>query len=325
MNKFTWTYKKHNLEEINKISQDFSVPKSIASIMSLKSITDTRKSKSFFYNNLNLLHDPLMMLDMDKAINRILKAKDNNELILIIGDYDADGTTAASILYLYFKSINVDIEYYIPNRQTEGYGVSLTAIDYANKIGATLIITCDCGITAIEPVEYALKYGIDTIITDHHKQKDKLPKAVAILNPNRVDCQYPFKGLCGAGVAFKLCSGINNQLGYDLELVLKYTDLVAIATTADVVPVIDENRLIVKKGLQHIIDGTNVGIRALLKVSKLDINSITIGKLGYWFIPKINAAGRLGDATTLQRIPPWRTAACIPTCCCLCSDSLPPR
>jgi len=302
MNKFTWTYKQHNSEEINKISQDFSVPKSIASIMSLKSITDSSKSKSFFYNNLNLLHDPLMMLDMNKAINRILKAKDNNELILIIGDYDADGTTAASILYLYFKSINIDVEYYIPNRQTEGYGVSLTAIDYANKIGATLVVTCDCGITAIEPVEYAIKYGIDTIITDHHKQKDKLPKAVAILNPNRSACQYPFKGLCGAGVAFKLCSGINNELGYDLELVLKYTDLVAIATTADVVPIIDENRLIVKKGLQNIIDGTNVGIRALLKVSKLDINSITIGKLGYWFIPKINAAGRLGDASRAVKL-----------------------
>ena len=296
MTNFVWKYKKHDDLEIDKISKDFSVPKSIATIMSLKAITNKAESRSFFYNNLDLLHSPLLMLDMEKAIQRVLTAKNNNELILIIGDYDADGTTAASILYLYLKSINIDVEYYIPNRQTEGYGVSINSIDYGHKIGAKLIITCDCGITAIEQVEYAKKYDIDTIITDHHKQKDALPKAFAILNPNRYDCTYPFKGLCGAGVAFKLCTGINNALKHKLEDVLKYTDLVAIATTADVVPIIDENRLIVKEGLKNIIKGNNKGIRALLKVSKLDVNSINVGKLGYWFIPKINAAGRLGDA-----------------------------
>ncbi len=302
MNNFIWKYKKHNNTEIDKISNDFSVPTSIATIMSLKNITNKDESKSFFYTDFNLLHNPLLMLDMDKAINRILDSKNNNDLILIIGDYDADGTTAASILYLYFKSINLDVEYYIPNRQTEGYGVSIKAIDYAHKIGAKLIITCDCGITAIEQIEYAKKYNIDTIITDHHKQKDKLPKAFAILNPNRHDCDYPFKGLCGAGVAFKLCVGVNNALNNKLENILQYTDLVAIATTADVVPIIDENRLLVKEGLKHIIKGTNKGIRALLQVSKLDVNSINVGKLGYWFIPKINAAGRLGDAARAVKL-----------------------
>ena len=212
MTNFVWKYKKHDDLEIDKISKDFSVPKSIATIMSLKAITNKAESRSFFYNNLDLLHNPLLMLDMEKAIQRVLTAKNNNELILIIGDYDADGTPAASILYLYLKSINIDVEYYIPNRQTEGYGVSINSIDYGHKIGAKLIITCDCGITAIEQVEYAKKYDIDTIITDHHKQKDALPKAFAILNPNRYDCTYPFKGLCGAGVAFKLCIGINNTL-----------------------------------------------------------------------------------------------------------------
>ena len=302
MNNFIWKYKNRNTEEISKISKDFSVPKSIATIMSLKSITNKNQSKSFFYSDLNFLHNPLLMLDMDKAIERVLVSKSNNELILIIGDYDADGTTAASILYLYFKSINIDVEYYIPNRQTEGYGVSVNSIDYAHKIGAQLIITCDCGITAIEQIEYAKQYNIDTIITDHHKQKDTLPQALAILNPNRNDCKYPFKGLCGAGVAFKLCLGINNELGNNLEDVLKYTDLVAIATTADVVPIIDENRLIVKEGLKNIIEGNNTGIRALLKVSKLDAHSINVGKLGYWFIPKINAAGRLGDAARAVKL-----------------------
>jgi len=302
MSNFIWKYKQHNQKEIDHISEEFDIPTSIATIMSLKSITNRDQSRSFFYNDINLLHDPLLMLDMDKAINRVITAKSNKQLILIIGDYDADGTTGASILYLYFKSINIDVEYYIPNRQTEGYGVSVNAINYANKIGAHLIITCDCGITAVDQVEYAKQYNIDTIITDHHKQKDILPRAFAILNPNRHDCTYPFKGLCGAGVAFKLCMGINHELGHDIEDVMQYSDLVAIATTADVVPIIDENRLIVKEGLKNIIAGRNRGIKALMKVSKLDFNSITVGKLGYWFIPKINAAGRLGDAARAVKL-----------------------
>ena len=302
MTNFIWKYKNHNSEEINKISKDFAVSNSIATIMHLKSITNKNESRSFFYSDLKFLHNPLLMLDMDKAIGRVLHSKNNNELILIIGDYDADGTTAASVLYLYFKSINIDVEYYIPNRQTEGYGVSINSIEYAHKIGAKLIITCDCGITAIEQIDYAKQYNIDTIITDHHKQKDELPKAFAILNPNREDCNYPFKGLCGAGVAFKLCLGVNNALENDIQDVLQYTDLVAIATTADVVPIIDENRLIVKEGLKNIIQGRNKGIRALLRVSKLDTNSINVGKLGYWFIPKINAAGRLGDAARAVKL-----------------------
>ena len=296
MNQFIWKYKEYNQNEITHISQEFSVPNSIATIMSLKSINDKIKSRNFFYTNFDSMHDPFLMLDMDKAVHRLSKARDEKELILIIGDYDADGTTATSILYLYFQSISLDVEYYIPNRQTEGYGISKKAIEYAHKIGAKLIITCDCGITAVDEIKYAKDYKIDTIITDHHKQKDSLPKAYAILNPNRRDCTYPFKGLCGAGVAFKLCLALNKTLDFELDNVMKYTDLVAIATTADVVPVIDENRLIVKEGLKYIINQNNIGINALLKVSKLDINSITVGKLGYWFIPKINAAGRLGDA-----------------------------
>jgi len=302
MNNFIWKYKIHNSKEISKISKACNKPMSIATIMHLKSITNKNEYKSFVDSDLKSLHNPLLMLDMDKAIDRVLDSKNNNDLIMIIGDYDADGTTAVSILYLYFKSINIDVEYYIPNRQTEGYGISINAIDYAHKIGAKLIITCDCGITAIEQIEYAKQYNIDTIITDHHKQKVNLPKALAILNPNREDCNYPFKGLCGAGVAFKLCLGINNQLGNDIKDVLKYTDLVAIAAIADVVPIVDENRLIVKEGLKNIIKEKNKGIRALMRLSKLDTNSINVTKLGYGFIPKINAAGRLGDAARAVKL-----------------------
>ena len=296
MNNFVWKYKQHDLLDIKKISEQFSVPKSIASIMSLKKINTKENSRSFFYNDIDKLYNPLLMKDMQIAIDRIIACKNRSELILIIGDYDTDGTTAASILFLYLKNIDIDIEYYIPSREKEGYGVSLLAIEYAIKIGAKTIITCDCGITAFESIEYANKNQIDVIITDHHQPKDELPKALSILNPHQINCQYPFKDLCGAGVAFKLCMAINKQLGYPLENILQYSDLVAIATTADVMPVIDENRLLVKEGLKRIIQGDNKGIKALIQTSKLDSNSLTVGKLSYWFIPKINAAGRLGDA-----------------------------
>ena len=296
MNNFLWKYKKHDLSDINKISDIFSVPNSIASIMSLKKINNKERAHLFFYNNFNNLHNPFLMKDMQISIDRIIQAKTKEELILIIGDYDTDGTTGASILFLYLKSIGIDVEYYIPSREKEGYGVSLLAIDYAVKIGAKIIITCDCGITAFEPVDYANQYNIDVIITDHHKPKDTLPKALSILNPHQSNCKYPFKGLCGAGVAFKLCIAINQTLGHELENVLQYSDLVSIATTADVMPVIDENRFIVKEGIKRIIQGNNKGIKSLINTSNLDTNTLTVGKLSYWFIPKINAAGRLGDA-----------------------------
>jgi len=296
MTNFIWKYTKTDIQDIERISKEFSVPESIATIMSLKNINNKKTSRSFFYNDLNKLHDPLLMKDMEKAINRIIQAQKNQEIILIIGDYDTDGTSAAAVLQLYLKSINIDTYYYIPNRQTEGYGISKLAIDYAIQIGAHLLISCDCGITAIDEIDYANTKDLDFIITDHHKQKDILPNAYAILNPNQHDCDYPFKGLCGAGVAFKLCLGINNKLNQNSEKVFQYLDLVAVATTADVMPVIDENRLIVKEGINKILTGNNKGINALLNISKLDKHSLTVGKLSYWFIPKINAAGRLGDA-----------------------------
>tara|TARA_B100002052_G_scaffold297052_1_gene326842 strand:- start:22954 stop:24660 length:1707 start_codon:yes stop_codon:yes gene_type:complete len=302
MHNYLWKYKEINKDDVANISSEFSVSKSIASIMSLKSINNKQKSKDFFYEDINTMHNPLLMKDMDIAVSRLIKARENKELILIIGDYDADGTSATSLLYLYFKSVEIDVEYYIPNRQTEGYGVSKNAINFGTKIGAKLIITCDCGITAIEEVEYAKKYNLDVIITDHHKQAKVLPNAYAILNPNQNECNYPFKGLCGAGVAFKLCFEINKQLDFDINHVMKYTDLVSIATTADVVPIINENRLIVKNGLRYIKEGNNLGIKALLKVSKLDAQTINVGKLGFWFIPKINAAGRIGDAARAVKL-----------------------
>ena len=302
MHNFIWKYKSCDSDDINKISDEFNVPKSIATIMSLKNINSKQISRSFFYSDLNNLHSPLLMKDMDKAIDRLIMAKDRNQVILIIGDYDTDGTSAASLLHLYFKSLQIDNYYYIPHRQKEGYGISKKAIDYGIQIGAELIISCDCGITAIEQIDYANSKQIDFIITDHHKQKKTLPNAYAILNPNQHDCDYPFKGLCGAGVALKFCIGINNRLGNNIDEVFQYLDLVAIATTADVMPVLDENRVIISEGMKKILSGKNKGIKSLINVSNLNNPGLTVGKLAYWFIPKINAAGRLGDAARAVKL-----------------------
>ncbi len=302
MSNFIWKYKQLDMDDINRISDEFKLPTSIATIMSIKKINTKELSRSFFYNDLNNLHDPMLMKDMDKAINRVIQAQESNQVILIIGDYDTDGTAAAAILYLYLKSLNIDSYYYIPHREKEGYGISKNAIDYGIKIGAHLIISCDCGITAIDQINYANQNQLDFIITDHHKQKDQLPDAYAILNPNQHDCNYPFKGLCGAGVAFKLCVGLNTRLDGNIDNVFKYLDLVAIATTADIMPVLDENRIIISEGMKRILNGSNKGIKSLMNVSNLNNPGLTVGKLGYWFIPKINAAGRLGDASRAVKL-----------------------
>jgi len=302
MTQFIWKYKQTDPEDIKQISQVFNLPASIATIMSLKKINSKKLSRSFFYNDLENMHSPFLMKDMNKAIERVLLAKNSNQIILIIGDYDTDGTTAASVLQRYFKSIGIKSYFYIPHRQKEGYGVSNTAIDYGIKIGASLIISCDCGITAVEQIDYANENGIDFIITDHHKQKEVLPNAHAILNPNQHKCNYPFKGLCGAGVAFKLCLGINENLNNSQDHIYQLLDLVAIATTADVMPVLDENRIIIKEGMKLIKNGNNKGIKSLLNVSNLNNPGLTVGKLSFWFIPKINAAGRLGDASRAVKL-----------------------
>ena len=301
MTQFIWKYKDTDTNDIQKISKEFDLPESISTIMSLKKINSKELSRQFFYSNLKNLHSPSLMKDMEKAVSRVLLAKKSNQIILIIGDYDTDGTSAASILHLYFKSVGIKSYFYIPHRQKEGYGVSKKSIDYAINIGAKLIISCDCGITAVEQVDYANDQKIDFIVTDHHKQKEILPNAYAILNPNQHQCNYPFKGLCGAGVAFKLCLGIDEQLN-DKNDIYQLLDLVAIATTADVMPVLDENRIIIKEGMKLIKNGSNKGIKSLLNVSNLNNAGLTAGKLSYWFIPKINAAGRLGDASRAVKL-----------------------
>lgn len=297
-----WIFKTVDEDCVNQVAETFKLPQTIARVMSIRGINSRAESKDFFYPDIHQLHDPFLMADMDKAVERILSAISNKKSILIFGDYDVDGTTSAAFLNLFFRSINVDVHYYIPSRENEGYGVSKQGIDYAKYIGADILITCDCGINAFEQIEYANEKGLDVIITDHHKPEKTLPNAFAIVNPNRFDCSYPFKGLCGASVVFKLALGICEKGEYDPKYVWKNSDVVTLGIAADLVPIQDENRIIVHHGIQQMNKKTNLGITALQKTGGLLGKDITVGRLVFWMAPKINAAGRLGDASRAVKL-----------------------
>ncbi len=293
---YNWEIKKTSEDSLKQIIDEFKLPKSIATIMAQRGIINRENSRNFFYPDLNSLHDPFLMLGMEKSVIYIQKLIEEKKTILLFGDYDVDGTTGTSTMFLFFKSLGVDVHYYIPNRMNEGYGLSNKGIDFAVDIGAKLLITCDCGITAVDKVDYANSKGLNIIITDHHKQSEILPNAFSIINPNQNNCNYPFKGLCGAGVALKLILAICRKIGIPDEKALKYTDLVTLGIAADIVPMIDENRIIANDGIRRIELKENIGINALLNSGGLNGKEITIGRLVFWVSPKINAAGRLGDA-----------------------------
>ena len=297
-----WKYKTVDEDCVNQVAETFNLPRTIARIMSLRGISSRDDSREFFYPDVHRLHDPFLMIDMHSAIDRIFTTISNNKTILIFGDYDVDGTTSAAFLTLFFQSINIESHYYIPSRENEGYGVSKQGIDYAKYIGADIIITCDCGINAYDAVEYANENNIDVIITDHHKAGVRLPDAHAVVNPNRQDCSYPFKGLCGAGVAFKLAMAICEKGGFDPELAWQHSDIITLGIAADLVPIQDENRIVAHHGIRQMKKHTNPGITALLETGGLLGKEITIGRLVFWMAPKINAAGRLGDAARAVKL-----------------------
>ncbi len=277
------------------LADTLNISNSLALLLVQRGITSFHDAKLYFRPSLDSLYDPFLMDGMQKASNRIIKAITDNQKICVYGDYDVDGTCSASLLYLFLKELGADVLTYIPNRLSEGYGISKQSIDFLKDRGINLIISVDCGITAVDEIEYAKSFNIDTIVCDHHQPKDKLPDAYAILDPLKPGDNYPFKYLSGAGVAFKLATAIGYKIGKS-DMALKYLDLVAIAGAADIVPLIDENRILVKEGLQIINSNPRPGIAALIKCSRIEPGNLTAGQIVFTIAPRINAVGRLGDA-----------------------------
>jgi len=274
---------------------DLNIHPSLAKVLVLREIDSYRKARQFFKPSLDDLHDPFLLTGMRDAVKRIIKALTDNEKILIYGDYDVDGTNAAAMLYLFLNEIGGNVQIYIPNRFKEGYGISKSGIDEAIQNGNKLIISVDCGITAIEETEYAKNYGIDLIICDHHEPGEVLPKALAVLDPLKPGCPYPYKYLSGAGVTFKLMQAISSSIGMK-DLPFKYLDFVAVAGAADIVPLTDENRILVKFGLEKLNNDPRPGFKALIEKAGLKLGNISSSQIVFGLAPRINAVGRLGDA-----------------------------
>ena len=296
-------------EKIAHLSSALQIDLSLAKLLCQRNIETFEEAKKFFRPSLDDLYDPFLMKDMDVAVRRIEEAITNDEAILIYGDYDVDGTTSVSLLYSYLSTLTQKIATYIPDRYDEGYGVSLKGIDFAEDNGFSLIIALDCGIKAINQVAYAKEKNIDFIICDHHKPGENLPNALAILNAKRKDCEYPFKELCGCGVGFKLIQALASKKGQTIQELTPYLDLVAIAIAADIVPIVDENRVLTYFGLQVINESPRNGIKALIyQVKKTEL---TITDVVFIIAPRINAAGRIkhGNAAVELLIEPNYEAA----------------
>ena len=288
-------YKSANQETVDTLAHQLTIDKSLAQILVQRGITNFEDARYFFRPQLTHLHDPFLMKDMETAIIRIEKAISNEEKILIYGDYDVDGTTAVALVYQFFAQFSPHISFYIPDRHTEGYGISTQGIDYAFLHGFSLIIALDCGIRAVDKVAYASNLGIDFIICDHHLPGAELPDAVAVLDPKRKDCDYPFKELSGCGIGFKLAQAYCTFKDLPDELYEQYLDLCMISIGADIVPIVDENRVMAYYGLKKLNDNPSMGLKSLMVISGKTEN-YTISDVVFMLAPRINAAGRMGHA-----------------------------
>ncbi len=292
----TWKIKAPDPSLVFHLVKEFKTSEIIARVLANRDIESLESSRSFFDPKLSHLHDPFLMKNMDIAAGMVAEKVKSGGRIFIFGDYDVDGTTGSSALFLFLTSLECDAKVYIPDRMKEGYGLSREGIDVAKDWGADLLISCDCGINATDEVAYANDQNLEVIITDHHMPDENLPEATAILNPKQSDCSYPFKGLCGGAVIFKLIQAVSQLLELDDDLAHQYIDLITLGTAADIVPLTDENRIIVKHGLKSLTNTKRPGLRALLEVSGLGEKELTVGRLLFFVAPRINAAGRLGDA-----------------------------
>ena len=291
MNK-RWECYEINEEKVNEIVEKYNVSSLLAKILVNKNIIKEEEIKLFLNPTRNDFHNPFLMPDMEKAVDRILKAIQNNENILIYGDYDVDGITSVTVLKRFFKDRGVNVNYYIPNRLNEGYGLNEESIKKIIDEGTNLMITVDCGITGNKEIDYGNSLGLDTIVTDHHEPGEILPNALAVIDTKREDNIYPFRELAGVGVSFKLIQAISQKLGLDEKEYLKYLDIVCVGTISDIVPLVDENRVITKLGLKLVQVTKNVGLKAILEVSgykKVDSTTVSFG-----IAPRINACGRMG-------------------------------
>ena len=296
MVKKKWTLKDPpDKSSVLALADSLNISSVLAELLILRDVKNFFEAKKYFRPNLDTIHDPYLMSDMEKAATRVINAITNNEKIVVYGDYDVDGTCSASLMYQFLKELDANVSVYIPQRLTEGYGLSTAGIDYIKNENVDLIITVDCGITAVEEIEYANSFKIDTIICDHHQPKEILPNAYAILDPLKPGCEYPFKYLSGAGVAFKLARAIAYRFGKK-DMVFKYLDLVALAGAADIVPLIDENRILVRAGIEQINSNPRPGIKALIKTARMEPGNLSAGQIVFTIAPRINAVGRLGDA-----------------------------
>ncbi len=287
-----WTLKpKPDIEKVETLKKALQIDDVIATLLVQRGIENFEDAKTFFRPSLNDLHDPFLMKDMDKAVARVEKAIANKENILVYGDYDVDGTTSVALMSTYLKSKYELVFTYIPNRYDEGYGISYKGINFALENDFSLIIALDCGIKSVEKVEYAKKLGIDFIICDHHRPGNEIPKAAAVLDPKREDCEYPYKELCGCGVGFKLVQALASKDGQTLEDLTEYLDLVATAIGADIVPIDGENRALAYFGLQVINTNPRPGIKAIL--DQVEKTVLTITDVVFIVAPRINAAGRM--------------------------------
>ncbi len=291
-----WIIKKDADENtIHILEKELNIPASLATVLVNRGINSVAEAKEFFEPSVSGIHDPFLMDGMREAVDRILTAVANDELVWIHGDYDVDGTSSTSLMYLFIREIGGRAEYYIPDRFLEGYGLSIYSMNRAKELGASVVVCVDVGITSIEPLQHAKSLGLDAIICDHHEPTEALPEAFAILDPLKPGDNYPFKHLSATGVAFKLIQGIAQQMGKP-EIAMKYLDYVAIASAADMVPLVGENRILTKIGLDLLNSKPRPGLKGLLDCTGIKTGHINTSNIVYGLAPLINAAGRLGDA-----------------------------
>jgi single-stranded-DNA-specific exonuclease len=294
MEKYWRIKERGNPEIITKLASELNISQVLANLLVQRNVTTFEQAKDFFRPNLDSLHDPFLMKDMDIAVGRLIQAIQNNEKILVYGDYDVDGTTSVSLVYSFLRKFYSHIDYYIPDRYNEGYGVSFRGIDYAAETNARLIIALDCGIKAIEKIDYATSKGVDFIVCDHHTPGKKLPNAVAVLDPKRADCPYPYKELSGCGVGFKFMHAWAQKSGADFGELLDHIDLVAVSIASDIVPITGENRVLTYFGLKKLAHDPGTGLKTIKEKSNIEHGrEIAVEDIVFKIGPRINAAGRM--------------------------------